>query len=144
LILADGSVYRGANSWAAEIGHITVRPDGPACLCGSNGCLERLCCGLWLERDFGRPPRELFEDETFVGKYVVDLALGVKAAIMILNPACVVIGGGISQAGNRLFEPLARELERQMPRWSGALVDVRQAALGGDSVLWGALALATS
>jgi glucokinase len=100
-----------------------------------------MCCGLWIERDYGRPPRELFEDEGFVARYVVNLTLGVKAAIMILNPACVVIGGGISQAGERLFGPLREELKRQMPPWSGAIVDVRQAALGGDSVLWGALAL---
>jgi glucokinase len=69
LILADGSVYRGANSWACEIGHMTIRPDGPECLCGARGCLERLCCGMWLERDHGKPPRELFEDAAFVKHY---------------------------------------------------------------------------
>lgn len=142
LVLGDGSVYRGANSWAAEIGHMTIRPDGPDCLCGSNGCLERMCSGLWLERDYGRPPRDLFEDPGFVKKYVVDLALGIKAGIMILNPACVVLGGGITRSGDRLFVPLREELKRQMPPWSKALVDVRPAVLGDDHVLWGALALA--
>ena len=38
-------VYRGADSYAGEIGHLTIRPDGPECLCGSRGCLERMCCG---------------------------------------------------------------------------------------------------
>ncbi len=142
LILEDNSVYRGANSWACEIGHMTIRPDGPACLCGSNGCLERMCCGLWLERDHGKPPAELFTDPEFVKRYMVDLALGVKAALMLLNPARVVIGGGISQAGDRLFVPLREELARQWPTWSGARTEVVQAALGGDSVLWGAYALA--
>jgi glucokinase len=142
LVLADGSVYRGASSWAAEIGHMTIRPDGPPCLCGSNGCLERMCCGLWLERDFGRPPRELFEDAGFVASYVADLALGIKAAIMILNPACVVLGGGVTRAGDKLFPPLREELRRQMPPWSGAIVDVRPAHNGESHVLWGALALA--
>lgn len=141
LILADGHVYRGANSWAAEIGHMTIRPDGPDCLCGSNGCLERLCCGLWLERDYGRTPAELFDDNTFVRGYVTDLALGLKAAIMILNPAAIVLGGGITRAGDRLFVPLREELKRWMPAWSGAIVDVRPAGLGGDHVLWGAYAL---
>jgi glucokinase len=144
LVLADGSIYRGANSWAAEIGHMTIRPDGPDCLCGSKGCLERMCCGLWLERDYGKPPRELFEDSGFVERYVRDLALGLKAAIMILNPACIVLGGGIARSGDRLFVPLREELKRQMPPWSGALVDVRPAGLGSDHVLWGAYALATS
>ena len=100
-----------------------------------------MCCGLWLERDHGRTPRELFADAAFVDRYVVDLALGVKAALMLLNPARVVIGGGISQVGDRLFVPLREELARQWPAWSGARTDVVQAALGGDSVLWGALAL---
>lgn len=143
LVLADGSVYRGANSWACEIGHLTIRPDGPACLCGARGCLERLCCGLWLERDHGQSPRALFEDTAFVKRYVVDLALGVKAALMLLNPSRVVIGGGIAQAGDRLFVPLREELRRQWPAWSGARTEVVQAALGEDSVLWGAYALAT-
>jgi glucokinase len=144
LVLADGSVYRGANSWACEIGHMTIRPDGPECLCGARGCLERLCCGLWLERDHGKPPRELFADPAFVKRYVVDLALGVKAALMILNPARVVIGGGISQAGDRLFVPLREELASQWPQWSGARTEVAQAALGQDSVLCGAGILARS
>ena len=144
LIPEDETVYRGSNFWACEIGHMTIRPDGPACLCGSNGCLERMCCGLWLERDYGKPPRELFEDTAFVKRYVVDMALGVKTALMLLNPSRVVIGGGISQAGDRLFVPLREELARQWPNWSGARTEVVQAALGGDSVLWGAYALATS
>jgi len=143
LVLEDGSVYRGANSWACEIGHMTIRPDGPDCLCGSKGCLERMCCGLWLERDYGKAPRELFQDPSFVRRYVVDLALGVKAALMLLNPARVVIGGGIAQSGDLLFVPLREELARQWPNWSGARTKVVQAALGGDSVLWGAYALAT-
>jgi glucokinase len=141
LVLENDAIYRGANSWACEIGHMTIRPDGPPCLCGSNGCLERMCCGLWLERDYGKPPRELFEDAAFVKRYVIDMALGVKAALMLLNPSRVVIGGGISQAGDRLFVPLREELARQWPNWSGARTEVVQAALGGDSVLWGAYAL---
>ena len=54
IVLGDGSVFRGADSYAGEIGHLTIRPDGPECLCGARGCFERMCCGLWLERDHGR------------------------------------------------------------------------------------------
>jgi len=144
LILGDGRVYRGADSWAGEIGHLTVQPDGPECLCGARGCLERMCSGLWLERDYGRPAQELFEDARFVERYVVNLALGLKAAIMLINPARIVIGGGIAKAGDRLLDPLRTELRRQITGWSGANVDVVTAQLGDDSVLWGALALATS
>jgi glucokinase len=144
LVLHDDRVYRGADSWAGEIGHLTVRPDGPECLCGAHGCLERLCSGLWLERDHGRAPRELFQDPAFAARYARDLALGVKAAIMLLNPARVVIGGGLARAGERLFAPLRAELARQITAWSGARVDVRAAELADDSVLWGAYFLASA
>ena len=71
---------------------------------------------------------------------MVDLALGLKACIMLLNPARIVIGGGISKAGDALFVPLRAELRRQITAWSRARIDVVPAALGDDSVLYGALA----
>ena len=141
-VVIDGHIYRGADSYAGEIGHLTVRPDGPTCLCGAHGCLERMCCGLWLERDHGRTAKELLRDPEFVRRYVVDLALGIKSCIMLLNPARIVIGGGISKAGPALFDPLRAELRRQITGWSHARIDVVPAALGDDSVLYGALALA--
>ncbi|MBV9266016.1 MAG: ROK family protein [Acidobacteriaceae bacterium] len=138
----DGKVYRGADSFAGELGHVTVEPDGPECLCGFYGCLERMCCGLWLERDYGRSAKELLTDPGFVRRYVVPLARGLKAVIMILNPARVVIGGGISKAGEALFGPLREELNRQITSWSHARRDILPAQLGDQSVLYGALALA--
>jgi glucokinase len=142
LVLDGDTVYRGADSYAGEIGHLTIRPDGPECLCGSRGCFERMCCGLWLERDHGRSAEQLLRDPVFVESYVIDLALGLKSAIMLLNPARIVIGGGISKAGDALFIPLRAELGREITDWSRARVDVVPAGLGGDSVLYGALALA--
>jgi len=141
-IIVGGDVYRGADSYAGEIGHLTIRPGGPDCLCGARGCFERMCSGLWLAWDHGRPAKELLRDQHFTSRYVVDLALGLKAAIMLLNPARVVIGGGISKAGEPLFGPLREELRRQITSWSQARIDVVPAALADDSVLWGALALA--
>jgi glucokinase len=143
-IYSDGKVWRGADGWAGEIGHLSIRPDGPECLCKARGCFERLCCGLWLERDYGKTAKELLGDPNFVARYVVDLALGLKACIMLLNPSRIVIGGGISNAGEVLFGPLRAELDRQITDWSGARVDVVPAALGNDSVLYGALALANT
>lgn len=143
-IVIGGNIYRGADSYGGEIGHINLVPDGPACLCGSNGCFERMCCGLWLERDYGKPAKELLQDQEFVKRYVVYLARGLKAAIMILNPARIVIGGGIANAGDALFVPLRAELNRQLTSWSRARRDVAPAALGDDSVLFGALTLAAS
>jgi glucokinase len=122
-ILTVDGVYRGADSYAGELGHLTIRPGGPDCLCGSQGCFERMCCGLWLERDHGRPAKQLIEDPAFVERYVVDLALGLKACVMLLNPARIVIGGGISKAGDKLFVPLRAELRRLEPILHKACVD---------------------
>ncbi len=141
-LLTETGLLRGADSYACELGHHTVLPGGPDCLCGSAGCMERMCCGLWLERDYGRPAKDLLQDPGFVKTYVVHLAQGLKNCIMFFNPACIVIGGGISKAGDALFVPLRQELARQMPTWSKARINVVPAALGSHSVLWGALALA--
>ena len=141
-IVGSGNVWRGADSYGGEIGHLTIRPDGPQCLCGAKGCFERLCCGLWLQRDYGHSAMELMNDESFVESYVVNLALGLKACIMLLNPARIVIGGGIAKSGEKLFSPLRAELRRQVTSWSRARLDVVPAALGDDSVLYGALQLA--
>jgi glucokinase len=141
-IYSAGNVWRGADSYAGEIGHITIRPDGPQCLCGAQGCFERMCSGLWIERDHGRSAKDLLADPEFVRRYVVDLALGLKTCIMLLNPARIVIGGGIAKAGEPLFAPLRVELRRQITGWSAARIEVVPAALGDDSVLYGALVLA--
>jgi glucokinase len=143
-IYHNGKIWRGADGWAGEIGHLSIRPDGPECLCKARGCFERMCCGLWLERDYGKTAKELLCDPSFVARYVVDVALGLKACIMLLNPSRIVIGGGISNAGKALFGPLRAELRRQITDWSGARIDVVPAALGDDSVLYGALALANT
>ena len=83
-IIPSGEIiYRGVDSYAGELGHIVIRPGGPECLCGWYGCFERMCGGLWLERDYGRPAEELLRDPAFVERYVVDLAMGLKAAIML-------------------------------------------------------------
>jgi glucokinase len=143
IVLENGEVYRGADSWAGEIGHLTIQPDGPECLCGARGCFERMCCGLWLERDHGKSAEELLRDVSFVNGYVIDLARGLKAAIMLLNPSRIVIGGGIAKTGDALFVPLRAELRRQVTGWSRARLDVQPASLGDDSVLWGAFSLAS-
>jgi len=141
-ILTEHGVLRGADSYGGEIGHMMLDPAGPECLCGSNGCFERMCCGLWMERDYGQTAEQLLKDPEFVKGYVVKLARGLKAAVMILNPARIVIGGGISKAGEALFGPLRAELRRQVTDWSKARLEVVPAELGDDSVLWGALELA--
>jgi glucokinase len=101
-----------------------------------------MCSGFWIEHDHGKTAKELLADPAFVRRYVVNLAHGLKSAILLLNPARVVIGGGISKAADALFLPLREELKRQITAWSRARIDVVPAALGDDSVLYGALVIA--
>ena len=105
-------------------------------------CVEQLQ-RLRPSRLGGFPPVlvMLMRDPEFVRRYVVDLALGLKACIMLLNPARIVIGGGIAKAGEALFAPLRDELWRRITEWSAARIDVVPAELADDSVLYGALAL---
>ena len=120
-----GRVWRGADSYAGEIGHLTIRPDGPECLCGSRGCFERMCCGLWLERDYGRPAKELLQDPAFVERYVVDLALGLKAAIMLLESRANRNRWGYRQGRRPSVRAAARGAAPSGTSWSGARLDVR-------------------
>lgn len=48
-----GRVWRGGDGMAGEIGHTVVEPDGPLCLCGKHGCLERLASGPYMAADYG-------------------------------------------------------------------------------------------
>jgi glucokinase len=141
-IVSDGKVLRGFDGSAGEIGHVQIDPNGPPCLCGSNGCLERFCCGLWLERDNGKPAEVLLRDPQFVAGYVKTLARGLRIVTMMVNPARIVIGGGISKAGDRLFVPRREELRRLMSPWPWTTIDVVPSMLSDDNILFGANELA--
>jgi len=141
-LLLDGRIFHGADSLAGELGHLPLDPQGPECSCGGRGCFEALCSGRAIEARAGRPASELLGDPAFRAAYVPLVARGLRAALMLLNPERVVIGGGLSKAGAALFEPLGAELRRQIPPSLPARIDLRPAALGDDSVLWGAAALA--
>lgn len=142
-IVVDGKIMRGADSLAGEVGHIPLEAGGPECSCGARGCFEAFCSGRAIESRTGRSAAELLQDPAFRAGYVPALARGLRAALLLLNPDRLVIGGGVSKAGEVLFGDLRAELRRQIPVSLPIHVDVRPAALGDDSVLWGALALAT-
>jgi glucokinase len=135
-VVIDGRIFRGATGLGAELGHVVVWADGPECPgnCPSRGCLEALCSGTALEREAtalaGRRPDsklgELQRDHGRVtGKQAVALAregdahavgllerlgtwlgVGLAGAINTFEPEHIVIGGGLSAAGD-LFMPAA-------------------------------------
>ena len=140
-IIVDNKILHGANSCSGEIGHLTIIQNGPLCPCGAKGCLERLCSGLSLEKDYGKKPDELFRDREFVDKYVINLAKGLLHCIKLINPERIVIGGGLSKSGDNLFIPLRKELNRQTAGKINSIIDVQPAKLGDNNVLFGAYAL---
>ena len=133
-LILDGGIYRGANSMAGEMGHMIVAPGGPVCTCGRRGCLEAVAAGPAIARAarealaheagsiLAAVPRgeltarhvaEAAESDalaarimTQVGEY---LGTGIACAVNLINPEVVVVGGGVSRAGDLLLAP-AREV----------------------------------
>jgi glucokinase len=165
-IILDGRIWHGLKDAAGEVGHMTLIPDGPVCGCGGRGCLEALASGPSIARRArealaaGRPSR-LSEARDFTAADVVRLAregdalaaevwdatvgylgLGVAALVTILAPERVVIGGGVTRAGDFLFEPLRREVRRRVKLVAVESVPILPAALGPDVGILGAAAVA--
>lgn len=134
-IVAGGSLLRGANGFAGEIGHMVVDPDGPVCGCGQRGCWERLASGSGLGRlaeqaaADGRATRILAlaggEPAEVRGEHVTaaaaegdseacavlaDLgwwvALGLANLANVFDPRAFVLGGGLVEAGDLLLGPV--------------------------------------
>lgn len=156
-VICGGRLVRGARNLAGEIGHATVVRNGPLCTCGRRGCLEACASGDALGRRgseaLGRPlgGRELFalaaegapDARRVLAEVVEDLAHGIGAAVSVLNPAAVIIGGGLSEAPEALFlQPLRGAIARYcLPEAAGSL-RVEAAQLRYDAGVMGAVALA--
>jgi predicted NBD/HSP70 family sugar kinase len=121
-----GRVMTGSDGWAGEMGHVCVDPDGPACRCGSTGCLEQYAGRHALLKAAGLPPdadpRELaarVADGDEAARAAVDTAawaLGVALAgvVNVLDIPTVVLGGSLGELadllGPRVEEHLARRV----------------------------------
>lgn len=110
-VIIDSSLLRGAHSLAGELGHLPMGHDR-MCSCGQRGCLERAVSGYWMTQDYGQSPEKYLQDPQHHAKWIGDLAEGLWAATMLLDPALIVVGGGMSAQGDRLVTPLRAELSR--------------------------------
>ena len=169
--ILNGKPWRGANGMAGEIGHTVVDPNGPICLCGKHGCVERLASGPyiaqqvkeWLQAQpgHGQVVRTLVKDnlETITAQLVSQaVAQGDNMAWQALEYAAWALGIGIGNTANLInpqrfilgggvtksgerFWEVVRRVARET-----ALPEVDfeivPAALGDDAPLWGAVALA--
>ena len=156
-IISGGNLVRGWRNLAGEIGHMTVKPDGPVCTCGRKGCLEALASGSAIGREgterFGKPMKseEVFQlaeqgDPTakqILAEAVDALAFAIGAAANLFNPKKVILGGGVAEAPEHLLiEPLRERLvPYTLPQVYEGLEVVR-AQLGYDAGIMGAIALA--
>ena len=115
-LLLDGQLRRGALGIAGEIGHLPVDPTGPACECGQRGCLETVASGAAIARRWpsasGQAASHLFEaaaegDAAAVRvaeSVAAHLAMAVVTLTLTLDPALIVLGGGVAEVGPRLVE----------------------------------------
>jgi glucokinase len=165
-LVSGGRVLEGTSSNAGELGHVTAVPGGVPCHCGRSGCLETVASGtaigrLGEERRAASPrlrahPGPVDAAAVFaaaaagdpVASGIVDeattwLAWGVGLLVNILNPARIVIGGGVAIAnGERLLAPVrAKAPTYAMPDLLAACAIV-PAALGDKTGVAGALAVA--
>ncbi len=148
-LVFNRKVYRGARSMAGEIGHTFVAAEGARCACGRIGCLEAVASGPAIARAAGEaldageasilqavPRGELTARHVaeaakadplaarIMEKAGEHLGLAIAGAVNLLNPDIVVIGGGVSQAGEVLLRPL-----REAVRRYGAAEAVRDLAI---------------
>ncbi len=156
-LILDGRLYRGRRDLAGEVGHATVWPDGPPCLCGRRGCLETLASGTAI----GRMGRERLGDESVTAHVVCARAragdpvaqgiiadaarwmgIGLANLLQTLDLERIVLGTLAVHAGDLLLGPI-REATALFcwPRvWEG--VSVVPAALGDAAQDRAALAVA--
>ncbi len=165
-VIVGGRLHRGERAWAGEVGHMVLKPDGPPCPCGRNGCLELLASGLSVAREArarlrlaapgasvlqSLPPEQLTARDVVeaaargdgLARAVWDeamewLGIGVASAANLLNPGRVVLGGGLTGAGALLFEPVRRVAVRRV---LDPALEIVPAALGDDVGVLGGAAL---
>jgi glucokinase len=171
-VVTGGRVLRGAHGFGAEIGHFQIDPDGPMCACGQRGHWEALASGSALGalgRDraaTGRAPavlrlaggdptqvtsfdvgRAAAEGDPMaielVAEYAGHVATGLVGLANILDPAVIVVSGGLVDLGDVLLEPVRAAFAGRL---EGAAyrpeVPILPAALGRHAGVIGAAVMA--
>lgn len=170
-LVLGGRLYRGSTDGAGEIGHMTVSPGGSLCSCGNRGCLEAVASGTAIARearelvDRGGGRRILAEAggdpglitaavvakaaaagdpeaASIVREAVRFLGIGIANILNLLNPSLVVLGGGVMETGELVWEGIRREVRARALEAARAGARLVPAGLGGRAGVMGAIALA--
>lgn len=153
-IHADGVARVGAGAAAGEIGHAPVLPGGAACACGQRGCMEAYASGASIARRYeaagGRPGTTAAQIAGRLGadpaadrvwqEATYALGLGLTTLTLLLDPALILLGGGLAEAGDVLLTPTLAALSANL-RWREAPV-LRVSPLGTNAGRVGAAVLA--
>ncbi len=170
-IVANGQILHGANGMAGEIGHITSIPEGGApCNCGKTGCLETIASATGIVRTAteglkAHPDSSLqaiyLKNGALTAKDVFEavnagdawaqqvldhtafyLGLALANLSNSINPDKIVIGGGVSKAGNALIEPLVKHFNTFALERVAEGTEFKIATLGNDAGVIGGAWLA--
>ncbi len=152
-LIIDGRPYRGRLHSGAELGHVIVHggADALPCNCGHSGCYEVYASTTALKRllDNQFTVKEIVDnaragEDRFVqafDNYIEEIALGLISVMAVLSPDCVVLGGGLSNAGEFFLSAVQRRMDRCEP-WLTAPTKIVLAKYGNDAGMLGAAALA--
>lgn len=166
-VISDGLLLHGVQGLAAEMGHITVLPDGPLCGCGKRGHLEALASGPhiahWVKNELREgKPSTIPHDENVSAKVIAEharngdelalaafdragyyISIALANFLHTFNPSIIVFGGGVSQSGDLLLDPVKAHLKDHVfdAKYLENL-EISTAALGDDAGLIGALIMA--
>lgn len=160
----EGEIYRGATGVAGEIGHMAIDPHGAPCVCGLRGCLATMIGTPALEarartllHDFPNsslagtsPTITSIEEAALAGDPLAlqlvreaaeHLGIALAGLINLMNPAMVILGGGLARLGELLLEPLRETVHRRTLVSSLAAAELRTSELGPRAVAIGAATL---
>jgi len=146
-LVIDGRLHLGAWGVAGEIGHQTLVVDGPLCGCGNRGCVEALAKAEVLVELAGKANAEevyqaategdtasLAAIETVAGW----LGVGLANVVAILGPDRIVVGGGITAAGELALEPIREAVRRRVTLVPVSQIEIVAAELGTSAGAIGA------
>ena len=167
-IIIDGKLFEGGKSAGTEIGHTVIETNGYPCTCGRWGCFECYASATALmrktkdamEEDTGSEMWKTYTPQTVSGKtpfeyaetdiaakqvvdwYVKHLACGITNLANVFRPQVVMLGGGVSEQGERLTVPVQRLVDKELFAGTDfAPVKVVKASLGSRAGAYGAAAL---
>lgn len=154
----QGKILKGGNGMAGEGGHITIVPNGRICGCGGAGHLEAYCSGPGIKKSYfekyniEKPFREICSDFLNSEQKAVEvfqetaklLALAISQFETLFGPEKIIIGGGVSTAGENFLKMIVEEKFALIINGPGSLKKddiVISPLLSGDGALLGAAAL---